>query len=82
ATILLLLVTAWLALLLFAITPSPYNIFFMFVNGLPLGMVWCLVCAYLEGRTFTDIMGAVLATSFIFASGFAKTVARLIESHF
>ncbi|MBA4197373.1 MAG: hypothetical protein C0459_07450 [Chitinophaga sp.] len=82
ATILLLLVTAWLALLLFAITPSPYNIFFMFVNGLPLGMVWGLVFAYLEGRTFTDIMGAVLATSFIFASGFAKTVARLIESHF
>jgi MFS family permease len=80
--ILLLIVIAWIALLLFAITPAPYNCVFMFINGLPLGMVWGLVFGYLEGRVFTDIMGAVLATSFIFASGFAKTIGKFISINF
>ena len=67
---------AWLSLLLFAIVPPPYNIIYMFINGLPLGMVWGLVFGFLEGRRTTEIMGAVLATSFIFASGLAKTVGK------
>ena len=67
---------AWLSLLLFAIIPPPYNIICMFINGLPLGMVWGLVFGFLEGRRTTEIMGAVLATSFIFASGLAKTVGK------
>jgi len=79
--ILFLLLVGWIALLLFAITPAPYNCFFMFVNGLPLGMVWGLIFGYLEGRMFTDIMGAVLATSFIFASGLAKTVGKLVSNN-
>jgi len=67
---------AWASLLLFAVLPTPYNIICMFVNGLPLGMVWGLVFGFLEGRRTTEIMGAVLATSFIFASGLAKTVGK------
>ena len=68
--------TAWLSLLLFAIVPAPYNFVFMFINGLPLGMVWGLVFGFLEGRRVTEAMGAVLATSFMFASGLAKTVGK------
>jgi MFS family permease len=81
-SILALLLIGWSALLLFAITPAPYNCIFMFMNGLPLGMVWGLVFGYLEGRTFTDIIAAVLGTSFIFASGLAKTVGKFVTINF
>lgn len=67
---------SWLTLLLFALVPSPYNIIFMFLNGLPLGIVFGLVFGYLEGRRTTEIMGAFLVTSFIFASGLAKTIGK------
>ncbi len=67
---------AWVSLLLFAIIPPPYNIICMFINGLPLGMVFGLVFGFLEGRRTTELMGAVLATSFIFASGLAKTIGK------
>jgi len=71
-----LILTSWVSLLLFALVPAPYNFIFMFINGLPLGMVWGLVFGFLEGRRVTELMGAVLATSFIFASGLAKTVGK------
>lgn len=70
-----LILLAWLALLGFAVLPAPFNIIMMFCNGFPLGMVWGLVFSYVEGRRATELMGAVLASSFIFASGFAKSVA-------
>ncbi len=73
-----LIFTAWLALLLFAIVPAPYNFIFLFINGFPLAMVWGLVFGFLEGRRVTELMGAVLATSFIFASGLAKTAGKWI----
>lgn len=79
--ILLFVSTAWLSLCLFAIIPAPYNIICMFINGLPLGMVFGLVFGYLEGRKTTEIMGAFLATSFIFASGLAKTVGKWLLLH-
>ena len=71
-----LVLTAWISLLLFALVPAPYNFVFMFINGLPLGMVWGLVFGFLEGRKVTELMGAILATSFIFASGLAKSVGK------
>lgn len=80
--ILLFIGIAWLSLLLFAIVPAPYNIICMFVNGLPLGMVFGLVFGYLEGRKTTEIMGAFLAVSFVFASGFAKTAGKWITLYF
>ena len=43
-------------------------------------MIWGLVFSYLEGRKFTDLMGSLLATSFIISSGIAKTVGRHILS--
>lgn len=72
--ILLMVMAASISWLLFAITPSPYNLIFLFFNGLPLGMVWGLVFGYLEGRKFTEVLGASLSVSFIFSAGFAKTI--------
>jgi Family of unknown function (DUF5690) len=68
--------SAWLALLGFALIPAPWNIPCLLLNGLPLGMVWGLVFSYLEGRRATEAMGAILASSFIFASGMVKTVGK------
>lgn len=75
-SIIVLVAVAWVALLLFAIVPVAIKPFFMFVNGFPLGMVWGLVFGFLEGRRMTEMMGAVLASSFIFASGFVKTTGK------
>lgn len=73
-SILILIGIAGAALLGFALVPAPYNIVFLFLNGLPLGMVWGLVFSYLEGRRFTEVLGAGLSASFIFSSGFVKTI--------
>lgn len=59
---------------LFALVPAPYNLLCVFLNGLPLGMIWGLIFSYLEGRQTTDVLGAGLSISFIFSAGFAKTV--------
>lgn len=76
--ILLMVSIASLAWLGFALTPAPYNLVFLFLNGLPLGMVWGMVFGYLEGRKFTEVLGASLSVSFIFSAGFAKTVGGFI----
>lgn len=73
-TIVKLISISWVALLGFALVPTPYNILFLFANGFPLGLIWGLVFSYVEGRRATELMGAALASSFIFASGFAKTI--------
>jgi len=65
---------AEIALVLFALVPKPYNILFMFLNGVPLGMIWGIVFSYLEGRKFTEILGVALSTSFIVSSGVVKSV--------
>ncbi len=62
----------------FAITPTPYNLVFLFLNGLPLGMVWSLVFGYLEGRKSTEVLGASLSVSFIFSAGLGKTIGGMI----
>ena len=72
--VLLLVGIAWLAWLLFALVPAPYNIVFLFINGFPLGMLWGVIFSYIEGRKTTDFIGAALAVSFIFSSGFVKSV--------
>lgn len=78
AMILFLIGVGWLSLLLFAVTPPPYNMVFLLLNGFPLGMIYGLVFSYLEGRRSTEFLGAVLAASFIFASGFTQSVGKHI----
>jgi Family of unknown function (DUF5690) len=78
---------AWLSLLGFALVPPPWNIAFMFLNGLPLGLIWGIVFSYLEGRRTTELLGVALASTFIFASGFVKSVGSWVmvdvgQSHF
>jgi Family of unknown function (DUF5690) len=79
-SVLALVAVALLALLAFALVPAPYNIIFLFLNGLPLGMVYGIMLGFLEGRRQTDALVAGLTASFIFASGFVKTVALTIKS--
>ncbi|MCZ8356227.1 MAG: DUF5690 family protein [Cyclobacteriaceae bacterium] len=71
--ILILVSVAAVSWLGFAVTPAPYSLLFLFLNGLPLGMVWGLVFSYLEGRRLTEVLGASLSVSFIFSAGFAKS---------
>lgn len=73
---------AALALLLFAVTPYPYSAIFLFINGLPLGMVWGLVFGYIEGRRSTEFIGSMMCVSFIFSSGFVKQIgANLMHNY-
>ena len=73
---------AWVSLFLFAITPFPYNLPFMFLNGLPLGMIWGVVFGFLEGRKSTELLGAVMASSFIVSSGLVKGVGKILLDRF
>lgn len=76
---LLLVGIAHLSLLLFGITPYPYNFIFLFFNGLPLGMMYGVLFNYLEGRRFTETIVMGLGICIIIASGILKTV--YIEIH-
>lgn len=69
---------AELALLGFALVSAPYNIIFLFLNGLPLGMIWGIVFSYLEGRKTTEILGVILCSSFIISSGVVKSIGKLV----
>jgi MFS family permease len=77
-TLILIFFAAELSLVLFGITPVPYNLFFMFLNGIPLGLAWGLIFSYLEGRNLTEILGAGLCAAFIVSSGFVKTIGKII----
>jgi len=82
AAILGLIGIAEMSLLLFAVTPVPWNFVWLFVNGLPLGMVFGLVLAFLEGRKVTEALSAGLCASFIVSSGFVKSVGRSLIQDF
>jgi hypothetical protein len=70
-----LIAVSWAALVAFAVVPRPWGVAAMFVNGLPLGLIWGLVFSYLEGRRTTEVLGAILCASFILSSGVVKSVA-------
>jgi Family of unknown function (DUF5690) len=67
---------AALSLLGFALSPPGWGVFWMFLNGLPLGMAWGVVFGYLEGRRVTEALAAFLCVNFILSSGFVKTTGR------
>jgi MFS family permease len=52
------------------------------INGFAHGIIWGVFFSYVEGRKATDFIGASLAVSFIFASGFVKSVAKSLQIHF
>lgn len=71
--ILALVGVAELALVLFAVTPAPWNVVWLFANGLPLGMIFGLVLGVLEGRRQSEALAAGLCASFVVADGVAKS---------
>ena len=76
AVLCLLIVAAELSLMLFAVVPQSLKLAAIFLNGLPLGMVWGLVVWYLEGRRTSELLLAGLSCSFIVSSGVVKDVGR------
>lgn len=81
-TALVLVGSAWISLLLFAILPLWAGIICFFVNGFMLGFMWGVVFSFAEGRRSTDFIGSVLAVSFVFAGGFTRSVAKwLMTEH-
>ncbi len=73
-TLIGLIVAAELALVLFAVLPPNWKVAAIFLNGLPLGMVWGLVVLYLEGRRTSELLLAGLSCSYIISSGVVKNV--------
>lgn len=71
-----------LMLLAFAVLPVNLKPYALFLNGLPLGMVFGLVFSYLEGRKNTELLAAALSTTFIFSTGFVKTTGLWLMQDF
>ena len=75
-----LILFAELALAGFAFVPIALKPLMLFLNGLPLGMVFGLVLLFLEGRKQTEALSAALCASFIISSGAVKSIgSSLIE---
>lgn len=74
AAILGMIGVAWLALLGFALIPAPWNIAMLFINGIPLGMIWGLVYGFMEGRRTSEVLASMMCASFILSSGVVKSV--------
>ncbi len=81
AAIIGLITSSWIALCLFAVTPAPWSVIWLFANGLMLGMIWGLVFSFMEGRRVSEVLGAILCASFIVSSGVVKQIgAQLLRS--
>ncbi len=80
--IVLLIGAAWIALVLFAVVPAPWNVTALFLNGLPLGLIWGLVFGFMEGRRTSEVLGAILCASFILSSGVVKSVGKTLMDGF
>lgn len=78
AAILGLIGFAELMLLLFGIVPRPWNIVCLFLNGLPLGVIFGLVLGFVEGRNNTELLIAGLCASFIVSDGVSKSVGTML----
>ncbi|WP_066649027.1 MULTISPECIES: DUF5690 family protein [Sphingomonas] len=72
--ILALIGLSWLALIGFALIPAPWNVAMLFLNGVPLGMIWGLVFGFMEGRRVSEVLASMLCASFIVSSGVVKSV--------
>lgn len=67
------------SLLLFGLYPGPLQPVFLFLNGLPLGMMYGLIFHYLEGRKITEIVGIALSINLVITSGLLKTSYLLLQ---
>lgn len=67
---------------LFAIVPPKLKVLALFLNGLPLGMVFGIVFSYIEGRKNTELLAAALSATFIFSTGLVKTAGLVLMEDF
>src|SRR5436309_1039510 len=75
-TLVALIAWAELALIAYGLVPNNLKVIAIFLNGLPLGMVWGLVVWYLEGRRTSELLLAGLSCSYIVSSGIVKDLGR------
>ena len=80
--IIALMLASWIPLLLFPLVSGSWNVIFLLLNGLPLGVMWGLIFSFVEGRKSTDFIGATMAVSFIVSSGFVKSVGKWLQLEF
>jgi hypothetical protein len=74
AALVVLILWAQAALVLFAVLPPGGKVIALFLNGLPLGTVWGVVFSFLEGRRTSEILGAGLSCAYVVASGAVKSI--------
>lgn len=73
-----LILFAEIALALFGAVPNEVKPFVLFLNGIPLGMVWGVVFSFLEGRRVTELIATGLSVSAIVSSGMLKSMGRIL----
>lgn len=76
--LIVLIVWAEAALVLFAVLPPGGKVVALFLNGLPLGTVWGVVFSFLEGRRTSEILGAGLSCAYVVASGAVKSMGSFL----
>ncbi|MBO9593489.1 MAG: hypothetical protein J7599_11325 [Niabella sp.] len=67
---------------LFAVVPPAIKWVMLFLNGIPLGMVFGIVFSYIEGRKNTELLAAALSATFIFSTGLVKTVGLMLMDYY
>ncbi len=80
--IILCIFTSWISLLGFATLPPSLKVLSMFINGLPLGVIWGLIMSYMEGRKISEILNVGLSVTFIISSGIVKSFAIYVMNTF
>ena len=80
--LIVLITFATLMLALFGIVPGKWKILALFLNGLPLGMVFGIVFSYIEGRKNTELLAAALSATFIFSTSFVKMIGLMLMQDF
>ncbi len=73
-----LILFAEIALALFGSVPNGVKPIMLFLNGIPLGMVWGVVFSFLEGRRVTELIATGLSVSAIVSSGMLKSLGRIL----
>jgi len=81
-TLVLMILIAEAALLLFAVLPDDWKVAAIVLNGFPLGMTWGLVVWYLEGRRTSELLLAGMSCSYIVASGVFKDAGLTLINRF
>lgn len=76
--IILCIFIAEIALLGFGLVPKPWNLIFICMNGLPLGLIFGYIQGFLEGKRNTELFIAALASSYILADGVSKSAGSLL----